>query len=268
MRENINSNYHMAMRSIIFLTIVGLLSSCTPNDKKQNRSINLKDQFKSFDTIVSFSGCWLSEDYYNSIMQFKSPKRAQDGSQFVFIPNRTLQQTVMIYDFHEGGEFMKLLKHGNSYEFWGFQEDSLTQELYSVEIISTTKIKLGEKTFVKINPVNGKYNYRILEEILFEGKYVGFDGKSIEFKPNGQVIGLDDFTYYEPIIDYFDAGMQVDQVGLGNSENDLDLFGFKFNNDTLEIYTLNCLSFEGTDNKCVEVDYGELKYKLLRKTHN
>lgn len=252
------------MRSIILIALIGLLFSCTSNDKKQNRSKNLTDQFKSFDTIVSFSGYWLSEDYYNSIMQFKSPKRAQKGAQFIFVPVRTLQQTIMIYDFHEGGAFMKLVKHGDHYEFWGVQEDSLTQEFFSVEIISTTKIKLGDKTFVKINPAKSKHNYRILEEILFEGQYVSFDGKSIEFKPNGQVTGLDDFTYYEPIIDYFDAGMQVDQVGLGNSENDLDWYGFKFHNDTLEIYTLSCLSLEGTNNKCVEVDYGRLKYKLWK----
>jgi hypothetical protein len=253
------------MRNLIFITIFGLLFSCTSNDRTQDDSKKLTDQFKSLDTLVSFSGYWLSEDYHNSIRQFKSPKKAQDGSQFIFIPDRTLQQTIMIYNFHEGGTFLKILKHGDGYEIWEVQDDSLTQRLYSVEIISATKIKLGDKTFVKINSLKNKDTYQILEKILFEGQYTNSNGKTIEFKPNGQVIGLDNFTYYDPIIDYFDAGMQVDQVGLGNSQSELDWYGFKFNRDTLELYKLNCLTFDSTDNRCVEVDYGQLSYKLWRK---
>lgn len=254
------------MKNLILITIFGLLFSCTSNDRKQDGSKNLTDdQFKSLDTVVSFSGYWLSEDYFNSIRQFKSPKKAQDGSQFIFIPDRTLQQTIMIYNFHEGGTFLKILKHVDGYEIWEAQDDSLTQRLYSVEIVSATKIKLGDKTFVKINSQKNKDTYQILEKILFEGQYTNSNGKTIEFKPNGQVIGLDNFRYYDPIIDYFDAGMQVDQVGLGNSQSDLDWYGFKFNRDTLELYKLNCLTFDSTDNRCVEVDYGQLSYKLWRK---
>ncbi len=253
------------VRTIIFSAIIGLLFSCSSNDRQQNGTTVFSNDFKQLDTTVSFSGCWLSEDYYNSIREFSSPKRAQDGSQFMVIPDRTLQQTIMIYNFHEGGPFLEILKHANNYEIWEVQDDSLTQRLSSVEVISATKIKLDGKTFVKINPVKTQDTEQILEEILFKGQYTNSDGKTIEFKNNGQVVGLDNFKYYEPIIDYFDAGMQVDQVGFGVSQKDLGWYGFKFNKDTLELYKLNCLTFDSTDNRCVEVDYGQLTYKLWRK---
>ena len=253
------------VRTIFFSAMVGLLFSCSSNDRQQDGETSISADFKKLDTTVSFSGCWLSEDYYNSIREFNSPKKAQDGSQFMVVPDRTLQQTIMIYNFHEGGPFLKILKHGDNYEIWEVQDDSLTQQLYTIEVISETEIKLGDKIFVKINPLKNQDTQQILEEILFKGQYTNSDGKTIEFKSNGQLIGLDNFKFYDPIIDYFDAGMQVDQVGLGSSQKDLGWYGFKFNKDTLELYTLNCLTFDSTDNRCVEVDYGQLTYKLWRK---
>jgi len=245
--------------------MIGHLFSCTSSNKELDETAVLSSDFKQLDTTISFSGCWLSEDYYNSLRQFKSPKKAQDGSRFMVIPDRTLKQTIMIYNFHEGGSFLKILKHGNNYEIWEVQEDSLKQRLNNVEVISATRIKFDNKTFVKINPPKKEDTYQILEEILFKGQYTNSDGQLIYFKPNGQLIGLDNFKYYNPIIDYFDAAMQVDQVGLGSSQQDIDWYGFKFNKDTLELYKLNCLTFDSTDKRCVEVEFGQLTYKLWRK---
>ncbi|MFN3784587.1 MAG: hypothetical protein ACK4R6_11740 [Spirosomataceae bacterium] len=253
------------MKNILFLMLIGFLFFCSSYDRKQEFSEKNTDNFKLLDTLIHFSGYWVSEAYYNNLQQFKSPKKAQEGAQFIFIPDRTLQQTSMIYNFHEGGDFLKVVKHGNSYEVWEVQEDSLTQRLYNIEWISSKKIKLDNTTFVKINPLKNHDTYLILEEILFKGKFTNADQKTIEFKPNGQVTGLGNFTFYSPQIDYFGAGNQVDQVGLGSSPDNLDWFGFKFNKDTLEIYTITCLTFDSTDNVCVDTDYGQLSYKLWRK---
>ena len=253
------------VRTLIFSAIIGLLFSCSSNNRQQDGATTFTDDFKKLDTTVSFSGCWLSEDYYNSIRQFNSPKKAQDGSQFIVIPDKTLQQTIMIYNFHEGGPFLKILKHGNDYEIWEVQDDSLTQRLSTIEVLSATKIKLGDKTFVKINPLKNQDTEQILEEILFKGQYTNSNGKTIEFKPNGQVIGLDNFHFYDPIIDYFDEGMQVDQIRLGNSQTELDYYGFKFQGNTLELFKLNCIEFDSTSKNCGVVEYGQLIHKLWRK---
>ena len=124
---------------------------------------------------------------------------------------------------------------------------------------------MGDKTFVKINSSKKLDTEQILEEILFKGKYTNSEGKTIEFKPNGQIVGLDKFHFYDPIIDYFDEGMQVDQIRIGNSQNELDYYGFKFNKDTLSLYKLNCIEFDSTSNNCGIVEYGQLIHKLWRQ---
>ncbi|MES2379943.1 MAG: hypothetical protein V4538_02805 [Bacteroidota bacterium] len=249
-------------KTIIHIFTISLLFACATSDSNKSNSNN---HFKQLDTSVSVSGYWLSEDYYQSIQNFKSPKKAQDGSAFIFIPNRTLQQTTMIYNFHEGGPLLKVLKNNKHYELWEVVDDSLTQKLYIIEEISPTQIKLGKKVFYKINIEKHHDTYKISEALLFKGKYTTAGGKTVEFKANGQLLGLDNFTYYEPIIDYFDAGMQVDQIGLGNSPEKLTGYGFTFNRDTLSLYKLNCLTFDSTMNDCVEVGYGQLAYKLWKK---
>ena len=224
--QEINKNMSRIKRKILIILTLMLSISCSSNDK-----------------TISFAGSWICEDYFKNINEFKSPMKAQDGSMFIFISDTALKEAMMIYNFHEGAP----------------------QSLDSIQFLSPTKIKLAGKTFLKINPIQIEYgSYRILEEILFKGSYTNAEGKNVEFKNNGQVEGLDNFHFYSPSIDYFDAGMQVDQVQFGTSEKELSPFGFKFNKDTLELYKLNCLTFDSTDKRCVEVENGQLAYKLWR----
>jgi hypothetical protein len=74
----ISSNY--ILRNIIFMVLIGFMFSCSFNDRKPDSSKAFIDDFKSLDTNISFSGYWLSEDYYNSIQLSRSPQKAQDGS--------------------------------------------------------------------------------------------------------------------------------------------------------------------------------------------
>jgi len=251
--------------TLLSILTIGLLFSCSSNDREKNSNASSPVDIKTLDTTISIAGYWLSENYFNSINEFKSPKKAQDGSHYINIPDRTLKQTIMIDNFHEGGPFLTILKNQDKYEIWEVQNDSITEQENIIETITPSKIKIGDENFVKINPDTAQSGEMILEEILFKGQYLTTDGRRVEFKKNGQLSGLDNFNYYSPIIDYYDTGLQVDQVGLGKSEKDLDWFGFKFNKDTLELYKLKCLTYDSTDNRCVEVDYGELTYKLWRK---
>lgn len=240
--------------------------SCSSNDSKESNNIVTVKDIKSFDTTISFSGYWLSETYFNSIKRNNSPRQAQDGSLFIFIPAKTLKTTMMIANFHEGGPLLTILKNIDKYQAWEIQDDSIIQAVFDIQVLSQDKIKIGDNSFVKISPIEKDGHRFILEDILFQGQYISTDNKTIEFTKNGQVKGLGNYEFYSPIIDYIDAGMQVDQIGLGTSENDLEYFGFKFKQDTLELYKLKCLTVDSTDNnRCVEVDFGQLLYKLCRK---
>lgn len=252
----------MTVKHIIITLTIVFFCSCSSTDKNTEQSSDTN--FKTKDTSISFNGYWLCKDYFESIKKFKSPKKSQDNSEYIFIPSRTLMRTMMISNFHEGGPTLTILSNGNQYELWEIQEDSLTQLLNKIEIINETNIIIGNRHFVKINPFQSENGSKILEEILFKGTYTDTSGKKIEFKNNGHLIGLDDFKIFEPVIDYIDAGMQVDQIGLGQHKNELEHFGFKFNNDTLELFKLNCLTYDSTANMCVEVEFGQLTHKLWK----
>jgi hypothetical protein len=240
--------------------------------------------FKTLDTAVSFAGYWLNESYYNNIKEFGSPRKAErvGNCKFVIIPERTLMKTIMICDFHEETYFTKILKNRSNYELWGINEDGLAQRKATVQFISQNKIKIGNENYIKISPSNIKDNmfhssienqYLILEQILFKGQYITADGKKVEFKSNGQVMGLDNFHFYSPIAIYFnDEGLQVDQVIFSKSEkgfewNDLEWLPFKFKKDTLELYKPKCLDFDSTNQRCARVDFGKLIYKMWRKNN-
>lgn len=256
----------MKREILIVLIIFIIFSFCNYSCKNDgnSKSSNL-DKIKTLDTLVPFSGYWLCEDYLNSLNKFKSPKKAQEGEcKYIEIPKKTLITTSIILNFHEGGEELKVLKNKGIYQLWKIDYDTISELMSDIKIISQTKIKIANETFIKINPLKINDEVKILEEILFKGQYVTSEGKIVNIKNNGQVTGLDNYRYYYPIIDYYDAGLQIDQIGFGITNKDFDYYGFKFNNETLELYKLKCITYDSIEKECVEVDYGELAYKLSR----
>jgi len=223
---------------------------------------------KTLSVEIPFAGCWVSENYYKSIKKFKSPRKAQVGAEFIVIPTRTLIQTSIVESFHDGGTIMTVLKNMGKYELWQLDEDTITQHLFNIKVISANKLKIGAKSFIKINPVEKDNDYLILEDLLFKGNYTSSDGKKVEFKNNGQVKGLDDFKYYSPIIDYTGEGLGIDQLSLSKNYKDETFFGFKFKNNILEIYDIKCLVYDSINKECEDVRFGKLKYKLTKSINN
>jgi len=249
----------MKRLSILFgLLLFECLFSCSPAGKKQPT-----EDIKTLDTTISIAGDWLSEDYFNSIKEFGSPRKAQDGALFITIPNRTLEPTMMIYNFHEGASSLTILLNDDTYEIWGVYDDTIAELHHKIKTISQNNIKIGDRSFVKINPVMGDRHRLILEDVLFQGNYTNSDSQVVTFSKTGVLAGLDSLHFYSPPIDYFDAGMQVDQVALGKSRKSMELFGFEFSGDTLKLFELNCLTWEKPD-WCVEVENGRLVYTLWK----
>jgi hypothetical protein len=226
---------------------------------------------------IPFAGYWLNDDYFNCIKEFKSPRKANElkGCNFIIIPQKTNENVTMICDFHEETYLSKISKTKKGFEIAWTEQGGISQKLIGIQVISKTQIKIANRHFTKINPSIDKVflhssieeQYLILEEILFKGKYLKVDNELVEFKKNGEVLGLGNFQYYSPIIFYFnDEGLQVDQLYLGKSGQDkkIEPYGFRFNKDTLEIYKLNCIAFDSTSKRCGEVEFGKLIYKLLK----
>ncbi len=169
----------------------------------------------------------------------------------------------MVAGFHDGGGTMVVVKDGNRYQFY---DPELKLPLDTIEPLSPTRIHIGNQYFRSLkHPDTNKNDWGILEEILFSGRYQKEDGKEVEFGTDGHITGLEIASYYEPVIDYADrADHQLDLINLGQSHKKLDEYGFRFDKDTLLIYTVECLHYDANEHGCDSSKFGELMWKLRR----
>ena len=102
-----------------------------------------------------------------------------------------------------------------------------------------------------------------LRRILFEGtfKNINKSGEVIQFKKDGQVIGIDNLKYFTLVYDFVE-GINFDACILTIKPDDFwingEAFHYKINQDTLRLYRIN-LDTIGVDHKI-----GELKHLLKR----
>lgn len=248
------------LNSILFLLILIFFTDCSSESSTETENTNQStDKNKAFlkkDTIIPFSGFWINEKYYLDVLKTKSPKESQEivGFCAIDIPRRTLQTASPWLNFHESGDDF-IVKNGNIYQLFNTY-DSLKK--FDIEVLNNgQKIKLGNDYFIRLKTSN------VLEEILFAGKY-RLDDKIIELTKEGKILGLDEFNFYQPAIDYSNPGSNIDIIDLGKSKKNLDSYTFKYKDDSLLIFEYKCIDFDSTNNFCIEVDYGVIKYKMKK----
>jgi len=252
-------------RSYLLLIILCAIIACRKDQKPVAEKAPASLDFKQIKAPLPFAGSWISEIYLKDIQERQSPRKAQENIEecFARIPASTLQPATMVYNFHEAITDLIPLNNNGNYELWEQQNDTIANLKYPIAILAEDKIKIGDKTFVKINTDYAGSQPRILEEILFKGLYQPKKGAQVEFKSNGEVSGLGKYKYYNPVMDYFDAGLQIDQVGLGETRDKMTYFGFKFKKHGLELFELKCKAYDETDKaRCVDVDFGKKIYDL------
>jgi hypothetical protein len=168
----------------------------------------------------------------------------------------------MVYNFHEVGPELKMVEKDGAYTLWEIQGDTLARAAFDVKVIDSGRIQIGEHSFVRIKPEKADDQALILEELLFKGTYTLKNGGTVAFKNTGEVSGLGTYKYYHVLTDYMDAGLQIDQVGLGETQEELVYYGFTFKDQMLELFELKCLTFDKAENRCVEVDFGKKAFSL------
>ena len=254
------------MKLTPYILFAIILASCNQSTKPETEKAEAAINFKTTTSPSPYAGNWISEPYLQSILKDQSPRKAQEGSEEVFIrlPETTQKTATMIYNFHEAVGDLVLLDHNGAFELWEKQNDTLHKAVYTITKIADDTIRIGEKRFVKINAERTGDQSRILESILFAGEYTDKKGGKVEFKTNGEVTGIAGYQFYQPLLDYFDAGLQVDQVGLGKTQDKMEYFGFKFQKDKLDLYKLKCKEADPVDNRCLDVAFGAKAYELKK----
>lgn len=145
--------------------------------------------FKTARNALGFAGIWVNEIYVNSIRKNRSPKQDQGlMNSSINIPDSTLTTTSMISGFHEGSSEMVVVKDGNRYWFY---DPELTTPNDVIQVLSPKRLRIGDQYFLKIEHGDmNKYEWSILNEILFAGKYQNQEGKEVVFSFDGHISGL------------------------------------------------------------------------------
>jgi len=158
---------------------------------------------------------------------------------------------------------MVIVKDGNRYQFY---DPELKTPKDIIEPMSPTRLRIGNQYFQKlIHPDMGKYDWGILNEILFTGKYQNQDGKEVVFAIDGHIIGLDSVAYYQPHTDYTgEQDLGVDRISMGRSQENVRVYGYQFDKDTLFIYRIDCVQYDSIAHQCGLEKLGGLRWKLQR----
>ncbi|GAB4329136.1 MAG: hypothetical protein OHK0038_03130 [Flammeovirgaceae bacterium] len=238
------------------------MASCSSSNKEREIQ-NSQNQRATVEVYEpTYDGVWVNEKYLNALKQTHSPKVAQNAAytSMISIPHDHSGEAIVVHNFHEGTTYqLKFL--GDSYIF------SSTEGSDTLKFEQEDKIAIWKnEKFQKLQQHYGEN--RIIEELLLEGVYnVDGQASTVELKHNGQVTGLGNYQYYKGVLDYFDAGMQLDQIELSEDGKNWDKFGFSIegNKQRLHIFELKCEEFDSQSKTCQEVSRGKEVYLLIRQ---
>jgi hypothetical protein len=211
----------------------------------------------------TLSGNWVNEKYITEIQSDTPVRNAQNLGILLLFPKKFNDSVVFVSAFHDGS-YITLHKEDSGYTL-GLRITNKKDAAEHLTILPNGKLNLGGTLFIKIpaDTIIGGLPL-VLEEYLFKGKY-DLGGKEVEFTANGHIKGMDDLGYYNPRTDYFDEGLNLDQVDMGRSPDDKATYGFIFKKDTLLIYTLRCKTYDSAEHTCAEVAYDKLLYRMVKK---
>ena len=260
----------MKIRIASTLLILMILLGC--NDTKKSteqtdvenkteipiKKTKLNEPVKKVST--DFGGIWVNKKYVDKLLSTKSPKKSQDITPITMLvlPNVINKEVTIVYGFHEGTSGKVVQKNGH-YEIHSAESDEPVQPFK----LENDRIKINKDEFIRVKDNASKSNYNIAEQLLFAGKY-DLEGKHIELTADGKIKGWDAFPYYSVLMDYYDAGMQVDQIRLGKNFENSKLYGFDFKKNNLIIYELKCAKKSDPD-FCEVVKFGKALHKLKKK---
>lgn len=255
------------MRNIFFFAVLlACLTACKSDAAKSNETAEEVTKVETIKGEISISGHWINDKYLAVLLSSQSPRKAQEACEWCFLdipPSADLPMLVIV-NYHEAIQYHLAASDSDVYTILPNGHDAPEPQFNAIVSQTADKIKLGDQTFIRAQCAKEENTFKILEYYLFQGNYTTESGKEVEFTSNGEIKGLDDFTAYNPFIDYFDMGRDVDQVSLKNSNETWTDYAFRFKQNKLQILALECKSRNQFGN-CEEVKFGEVVYTLRKK---
>jgi len=247
------------MRELTYIVICFLFVSCSAQSERKDKNESIIDNKLVFVNLSKeHIGFWVNEEYFTALQRMKSTKKASDNDIGNFY-RISENNSVMNMNIHEGGsDDVILMDTENKGRI--LSPDS-SEVYHNIEFQGETLLVDNEK-FIK-TPNNKNGLNELVNRAFFSGVYL-ISEKEIEFKENGNIIGLDSIKSFKLNLDYNDAGMQFDKIELQfNGEKEPRTYLYKFNLDTLTIKEIDCKTLE--DDFCVEIEQGKTIYTLLKE---
>lgn len=285
-------------RLFYILLLIVVISSCkskteqAATDTTSAAAVNdaeVQKLITQFKPIIE--GVWVKKDYVENVKSTRSPYKSREkfggvACLEIYLPDDGSDSTHVGVSLnnHEGSNFVLFLKQGhlstslktglpdydvkgNSYEIgYEINKNETNLILYHYD----TKGKIIDKTpYTKVANRSGGDNdaawgiQYITNKLLFKGEYMVMEHDVpvyVEFKDNGEIIGLPDVKNYYINTD-FAAGPEnnLDEIIFDLYTKNQTLYAFKLDADTLNLYYTK----SNIDSTLLLVD--KLKYKLVRK---
>lgn len=244
---------------LIYIVIIGCASRAEKSEQDDSRTAEII-QLKYVELNKKMIGFWVNEEYYKSLVETRSTKKAGNLGVDDFY-RISEDNSIMRMNVHEGGA-NNIILMTSEYEGQIFNSD--TSESYSKIEFQHNTLLIEDMKYIKAPDGENGLN-ELVNSAFITGKY-WWNESEIEFKTNGTIIGLDSARAYKLNLDYNDAGMQFDKIFIQfNNEKQMRTYLCNFNLDTLIISKIDCKIQAEDYDYCLEVEKGETIYTLIKK---
>lgn len=212
---------------IMFLILVNFIS-CQNQENKLNTV--------GIDKMTDLKGIWVSEKYFKNLIESKNSNLSSNNINLSMINFTSNNKCKIIWNFYEGTDYDYSLQ--NDTILINFETSNSINKLFFINVNDKLIYNLNNK-YIKVE------TDKIIEKYIFSGNYKNTLNKSIvSFSPNGNILNLPKLKNYSFEIQnsLFDSSLNI--IYLNDTK-----FGYKFNENILEIYYLIC-SDPSDDESC------------------
>lgn len=234
-------------------------TNCNPDSNRDKSAAEGGATDAAAVSSTDLVGYWVNQAWWNELQSTKSPRQAADKIKgitgAIFLQNEAMTTANLSINWHEGSQYAVRTREGK-------------QELYdpnnaAIQTIPLTPqsdgvIRLENTDMVRLGPtIEGA---KAVAHALLGGQY-DLNGKVIVFNPNGTVVGLEGYNYYDILFDYVVDELGVDQLSLSKDGSNPVFYAFKWEGNHLVISEIEDVG--GKDKFAYQV--GTVRYDLVKK---
>lgn len=207
----------------------------------------------------SLVGYWVNEAWWEELQATKSPRKAfakLDGIAGAIMLQDSARITAnLAINWHEGAQYAVREREGK-HEL--YDPTNAAVQPMPLTFRSEGAITLDKSKMVRL--ATDLLGVKIVGHTVFGGQW-DYKGKTVVFNPDGTVVGLDNYRYYELLLDYVVDEVGADQFSLSENGGQPVYFAFKMEGGKLVVSELEDVGVKGEFSSKV----GKVKYELVKK---